>query len=61
MWGFEDWAFWIACSRLKPTVTRVPERLFFYRYHNERGSNFCEQNRNVLEAMIHVLNPWAFA
>lgn len=60
LFGFEDWAFWIACGRLFPVVSKVNAPLLRYRVHASQGSNMCERNRSVLEAMVRIINYQSF-
>ena len=56
LWGHEDWAFWISCTRHDPTVLKVDEPLLRYRQHGEAASEFCYRHDGVLRAAIRILN-----
>lgn len=54
--GFEDWAFWIECSRFDPVVRHVPERLLRYRIH-EGSHTHTERSQglsDVFAAMVRI-------
>jgi SAM-dependent methyltransferase len=57
IFGYEDFDFWIKCSKHKPLVSKVSECLFNYRIHAEQGSNACVRNDGALKAAIHLLHP----
>jgi len=54
--GYEDWEFWIRCSRLDPHVFVIPEFLFFYRQHDNNGSKAWGRHAEACD-MIRTLHP----
>jgi glycosyltransferase involved in cell wall biosynthesis len=54
--GYEDWAYWIACSKYAPTVTRIGEPLFLYRQHADSRRVALDPWDGVWRAMIRERN-----
>jgi glycosyltransferase involved in cell wall biosynthesis len=57
---YEDWAFWVACSRCEPVVTKVHERLLRYRVHGAQASVFGSRNDAALKALVRMSLPSVF-
>lgn len=57
LFGYEDWNFWIACSKHRPHVKTVEEPLFRYCSHADSGVHFCKRNDGTLRAMLRTLHP----
>ena len=57
---YEDWAFWVACSRHDPVVTKVHERLLRYRVHGAQASVFGARNDAALKALVRMSLPNVF-
>ncbi len=55
--GFEDWAYWIACSRLDPVATHVPQKLFRHHRWDDSRSTSLDQWAPLWRAMIHTRFP----
>jgi glycosyltransferase involved in cell wall biosynthesis len=58
---YEDWSFWIASLPFLPVVTKVNEKLFLYRIHDEQATVFASKHDPALRAMVHMLNPEIYA
>lgn len=57
--GYEDWAFWISCSKFNPTVTILPDKLFERRVHADSMTQM-EQSVGAdryWKAMIRIRYP----
>jgi hypothetical protein len=52
--GYEDWSFWIACSKHEPRVVQLPERLLLYRVHDTSNTSHTLEYDLVMRAMIWV-------
>lgn len=55
--GWEDWSFWIACSRLHPKVSVVPEELFRHRVHAAQMSTWIRRNIAAVAASVKLSHP----
>ena len=57
--GYEDWDFWIRCSRFKPTVTVMHEPMLRYRVHADSAmSRIKHENLDGLyKAMLRLRHP----
>lgn len=55
--GWEDWWYWMDCSRHGPKVTYLNEELLQYRIHGESMTSKDETNKRWLFAMIHLAHP----
>jgi glycosyltransferase involved in cell wall biosynthesis len=57
--GYEDWAFWIAASELKPSVNILVDALFHYRVHADSMSQheWADGAKTIWEALIHLRHP----
>lgn len=57
MLGFDDWAYWISCSRLDPTVTRLPGTMMTGRqWDGNRGVDLAPW-KDVWAPMIRMRFP----
>jgi glycosyltransferase involved in cell wall biosynthesis len=59
--GYEDWDYWIRCSRRGVKVAVVPERLFHYRFHAESMTATQGSEHELWIAMMHLRHPDLFA
>lgn len=55
--GWEDWSFWIACSKLHPKVNVVPEELFRHRVHAAQMSKWIGRNVAAVAASVKLSHP----
>lgn len=57
--GYEDWAFWIACSEMKPRVVILPDALFRYRVHSDSMTTLEQADHadTIWRALIHLRHP----
>jgi glycosyltransferase involved in cell wall biosynthesis len=56
LFGYEDWNFWVQCTKHDFSYSKVEQPLFRYRVHASQGSKFCEDNHEVLRAAIRLIN-----
>jgi hypothetical protein len=57
---YEDWAYWISCSRFKPSVTHVEEKLVHHRKWGGNASGEFSPWHNVYSAMVRTLYPTVY-
>jgi hypothetical protein len=57
MLGFEDWAYWVSCSRYALNVARVPEKLFHQRQWAGNMTHVGGQFASAWKAMIRMRHP----
>lgn len=57
---YEDWAYWVSCSRFNPSVTHIQESLVLHREWGKNASlNFAPWH-NVYSAMLRTLYPLVY-
>jgi glycosyltransferase involved in cell wall biosynthesis len=52
--GYEDWSFWIACSKHAPEVVQIPDRLLRYRVHGASSTARTIAYDAYMRAMVCV-------
>ncbi len=57
---YEDWAYWVSCSRFKPSVTHVEEKLVHHRKWGGNASEGFSPWHNVYSAMLRTLYPTVY-
>ena len=57
--GYEDWDYWIRCSKLKPKVVVIREPLLRYRVHAESAMARIEAEHldDLYKAMLRLRHP----
>ena len=61
--GYEDWDFWVRCSKLRPKVVQFREPLLRYRVHGESAMARIEAERldPLYRAMLRLRHPDCYA
>lgn len=53
--GFEDWEFWLSLIETGVKVHKIPERLFFYRQHNQSRTADLIKKNSVQEMIVQII------
>jgi glycosyltransferase involved in cell wall biosynthesis len=61
--GYEDWDFWVKCSKLQPQVVQLRETLLRYRVHSESAMARIDAERldPLYRAMLRLRHPDCYA
>ncbi|MHB8931596.1 MAG: glycosyltransferase family 2 protein, partial [Melioribacteraceae bacterium] len=60
LWGFEDWEFWINCSKYKVKVCKVTDALFRYRVKEQSMLTNAMKYNSKLRAQMVINNKELF-
>ncbi len=60
LWGFEDWEFWINCSKYKVKVCKITDALFRYRVKEQSMLTNAMKYNSILRAQMVMNNKELF-